>query len=328
MSKPLHILAAEVVAPYQIFICLQKYCFAFTCRLVALLCFTAAPLAAQQQRLSPQDYIDHYADAAIDNMVLKKVPASITLAQGMLESGYGNSWLARESNNHFGIKCHGRWSGRKVYADDDLKNECFRAYNTVLDSYADHADFLAKGQRYQFLFSLRLTDYKGWARGLKKAGYATNPKYADKLIRLIEQYELQKYDELALLAERPAVVNENQPVSSRLFTPTEVNRLDAVVVSQSQSLKSLAKAIGISWRRLRRYNELPRKYKPKAGEVLFLELKRGKTDHPNVQHTVKAGETMLSISQLYGVQKRALEKANNLRRGSEVQAGQVLVLPK
>jgi LysM repeat protein len=328
MSKSTKSLAPTYCATVCAFKRVQKYGFSAICKLVLLLSFSVSAVHAQQQRLTPQNYIDNYAQAAIDNMVLKKVPASITLAQGMLESGYGNSWLARQSNNHFGIKCHGRWSGRKVYADDDLKNECFRAYASVLESYADHADFLVNGQRYRFLFSLRPTDYKGWARGLKKAGYATNPKYADKLIRLIEQYELNKYDELALLAERPAVMNENQPVSSRVFTPTEVNKLDAVVVGQPQSLKSFAKAIGISWRRLRRYNELPRKYEPKAGEVLFLELKRGKTDHPNVQHTVKAGESLLSISQLYGVQKRALEKANNLRRGSEVQAGQVLALPK
>lgn len=136
-----------------------------------------------------QTYIDLYKDLAIEEMVRHKIPASITLAQGLLESAAGRSELARKGNNHFGIKCHG-WTGRRVYYDDDERNECFRAYDNVSQSFEDHSMFLSKQNRYSRLFRLSMTDYKGWARGLKACGYATNPRYADKLIEIIELYEL------------------------------------------------------------------------------------------------------------------------------------------
>ena len=140
-----------------------------------------------------QQYIDQYKDLAIEQMKRYGIPASITLAQGVFESGAGRSALAKNGNNHFGIKCHG-WQGRKQYADDDARNECFRAYETVYDSFEDHSRFLANSKRYSPLFRLKTTDYHGWARGLKECGYATNPRYADKLIDLIELYKLNKYD--------------------------------------------------------------------------------------------------------------------------------------
>ena len=156
--------------------------------------FAAASTFAQMKWNSTyQQYIDQYKDLAIEQMKKYGIPASITLAQGVFESGAGRSELARKGNNHFGIKCHG-WQGRAVYADDDARNECFRAYDNAYQSYEDHSRFLASGQRYRNLFSLRITDYKGWARGLKAAGYATNPRYADKLIELIELYKLYQYD--------------------------------------------------------------------------------------------------------------------------------------
>ena len=140
-----------------------------------------------------QQYIDQYKDVAIEQMRRWKVPASITLAQGILESGAGQSELARKGNNHFGIKCHG-WSGTSVYHDDDNKNDCFRAYPSAFDSFEDHSRFLASGQRYRDLFRLKLTDYKGWARGLKSAGYATSSTYATRLIEIIQCYKLYEYD--------------------------------------------------------------------------------------------------------------------------------------
>lgn len=141
-----------------------------------------------------QKYIAKYSHIAVSNMKDYGIPASITLAQGMLESGYGESRLSVKANNHFGIKCKASWTGGRVYHDDDLKNECFRKYKHVDDSYADHADFLMSNPRYESLFKLSKTDYKGWAKGLKKAGYATSPIYAEKLIELIENYELYQYD--------------------------------------------------------------------------------------------------------------------------------------
>ena len=150
---------------------------------------------AQQMKWNEryQQYIDQYKDIAIEQMLRWKIPASITLAQGIFESGAGSSELTRKGNNHFGIKCH-EWKGRTVYHDDDQRNECFRAYDSPYQSFEDHSRFLSNGKRYQSLFSLKLTDYRGWARGLKAAGYATNPRYADQLIELIQLYQLYKYD--------------------------------------------------------------------------------------------------------------------------------------
>lgn len=139
-------------------------------------------------------YISKYSDMAVDQMKTYGIPASITLAQGLLESDAGRSSLATKCNNHFGIKCHSDWTGRKMYHDDDARQECFRCYKDAEESYRDHSLFLVKGSRYQSLFKLGPTDYKGWAKGLKAAGYATSPTYADKLIELIERYGLDAYD--------------------------------------------------------------------------------------------------------------------------------------
>ena len=144
------------------------------------------------------NYIERYKDIAMREMQEYKIPASITLAQGLLESGNGKSELSRKSNNHFGIKCHKDWTGKRTYHDDDEKGECFRVYDDPEQSYRDHSVFLRKGQRYAFLFDLKITDYKGWAKGLKQAGYATLPVYANILIKLIEEYNLTQYDEMVV----------------------------------------------------------------------------------------------------------------------------------
>ena len=165
--------------------------------ITSIVCLFAAfsPVQASPSENTPQQrYIDKYADLAIEEMRRSGVPASITLAQGLLESRYGLSDLAVKGNNHFGIKCHSNWNGPKMRVDDDEKNECFRKYRTVEQSYRDHSDFLRYRDRYKFLFDLDPKDYKGWAYGLKKAGYATDPAYPKKLINLIEEYELYKYD--------------------------------------------------------------------------------------------------------------------------------------
>ena len=163
--------------------------------LQVVVCLMMAAGASAQSKWNQryQQYIDQYKDIAIEQMLRWKIPASITLAQGLLESGAGNSELTLKGNNHFGIKCHG-WKGRAVYHDDDLKNECFRAYDSAFDSYEDHSRFLATGQRYKSLFKLRTSDYKGWANGLKAAGYATSPRYAQALIDIIQLYGLHEYD--------------------------------------------------------------------------------------------------------------------------------------
>lgn len=167
---------------------------------LAVLFFCGAVVAAQT--ITIQEYIDTYKDMAIREMQRVGIPASITLAQGILETEAGNSDLVRRSNNHFGIKCKSSWTGESVYHDDDEQGECFRKYNNAEDSYRDHSNFLRGSERYAFLFKLDPSDYKGWARGLKKAGYATNPRYPDILIRNIEQYNLQQYTAIAL-GEQP-----------------------------------------------------------------------------------------------------------------------------
>src|SRR5688572_4119534 len=164
---------------------------------IAILCLLIS-VHAYGQKLSTEDYIKLYKDLAIENMKLKKVPASITLAQGILESASGNSSLATKANNHFGIKCHKGWTGGTYHMDDDAPNECFRKYASVQESFIDHADFLIGRERYAGLFLLDILDYKGWAQGLKDAGYATNPKYPTLLTDLIEKYKLYEYDKLAM----------------------------------------------------------------------------------------------------------------------------------
>ncbi len=164
----------------------------------ALLLLLLAPLALTAQRITPEEYIQTYKDIAMREMREHKIPASITLAQGILESGAGNSALAREAKNHFGIKCHKGWDGKTYHMDDDEKDECFRRYNSAEESFRDHSEFLCTRGRYSALFDLEITDYRGWAKGLKAAGYATNPKYAQLLIDRIELYDLTKYDQIAL----------------------------------------------------------------------------------------------------------------------------------
>jgi flagellum-specific peptidoglycan hydrolase FlgJ len=179
--------------------------------------------------MSRSEYFETFREMAVHEMHRSGVPASITLAQGALESGDGNSTLARSANNHFGIKCHNDWNGRKIYYDDDAKNECFRKYPSVEDSYRDHSDYLREKQRYAFLFELDPLDYKGWARGLKKAGYATNPSYASKLIEIIDEYDLHRYDRMGDIAQ----VHHRRPPrpASHIATRTilEKNRVKYVL---------------------------------------------------------------------------------------------------
>ena len=182
----------------------------------ALLALSLSAQSVQQQ------YIEKYAPVAVAEMQRSGVPASITLAQGLLESGSGRSTLATKGNNHFGIKCHSKWTGDTIHADDDRKNECFRKYKSADESFRDHSDFLRYSDRYKFLFELERTDYKGWAYGLKQAGYATDPTYASKLIKYVEDYNLSRYDTLTpeqafhrplvhVLAAKPPAEIENIP---------------------------------------------------------------------------------------------------------------------
>ncbi len=295
------------------------------------------PAAAQQKKLTRQEYIELYRDIAIQEMAEFKIPASITLAQGILESGDGNSTLAREANNHFGIKCHDGWEGEFVRHDDDAPRECFRKYKSAAESYKDHSFFLSQRGRYSFLFDLEITDYKGWARGLKKAGYATDPKYANRLIKIIEDYELYKLDLMdgSYLAvnEYPNEVPKNKKRDFEAFAVGNNdrkiftnNKRKFIFARKGDDFYKIADDFNIYNFQVWKYNDLSKKDKLDEGQMVYIEKKRGKASVP--YHTVEAGETMQSISQLYGIRLNRLYRLNRMEKGSKPRTGQVLWLQK
>ena len=262
-------------------------------------------LHAQSRSKQYEEYIKKYRDIAVEEMERYHIPASITLAQGLLESGAGQGTLARKSNNHFGIKCGGDWRGKSVKHDDDARDECFRVYKNAADSYRDHSKFLAGRPRYASLFKLDMTDYKGWAHGLKKAGYATNPRYAYQLIDIIERYDLYKYDKkggLKWMKENP---NPHQPYLA--------NGLVYVIGRSGDTWKSLSKEFDISKRKLRKYNDLYKDYVIQDGDILYLEKKNRKAQKGNIVHVLRSGESMYSISQKYGIRLKRLYKMNKMK---------------
>lgn len=260
------------------------------------------------------NYINQYKDLAIEEMQKYRVPASITLAQGLLESRAGLSDLARRGNNHFGIKCHD-WTGARQYADDDEKGECFRVYDNVRQSFDDHSLFLAKQPRYARLFKLKLTDYKGWARGLKDCGYATNPKYAQSLIQIIELYGLDDYDKAKkydkFMVERAGAENA---VTGNLHPIKLFNKNYYLVAREGDTFKSIGEEVGINYRKLARYNERDKNDKLSAGDIIYLKKKQKKApkQYKGYVHTVKQGESMYSIAQQYGITVESLYKINTL----------------
>ena len=267
--------------------------------------FVCLSLQAQTRNKQYEDYIKQYRDLAVDEMKKYHIPASITLAQGLLESGAGQSTLARKSNNHFGIKCGSDWQGKTVRHNDDARGECFRAYKHPKQSYEDHSKFLAGRPRYASLFKLKITDYKGWARGLKKAGYATDPRYAQRLIDIIELYDLDKYDKkggLKWMKENP---NPHQPYIA--------NGLLYIVVRAGDTWKSISKEFDISQKKLRKYNDLYKGYELRPGDILYLEKKNRKAQKEHIVHVLRAGESMYLISQKYGIRLKNLYKLNKMQ---------------
>ncbi len=242
------------------------------------------------------DYINQYSGMAVEQMRKHGIPASITLAQGLLESGAGRSELARRSNNHFGIKCGSSWRGKTTRHTDDRPNECFRVYKNVSESFEDHSLFLKK-PRYSSLFRLDIQDYKGWAKGLKACGYATSKIYATQLINIIEVYDLTRYDAEGL----------------RIVYFEENNGLDYVIVRDGDTWESLSERLDISKRKLRKYNDAYKGMPLYEGDIIYAEKKKRRAaksykEHP--WHTVRSGESMHSISQLYGIRMERLYKMN------------------
>ncbi len=292
---------------------------------ILLLLLPLAAFAQMKRNARFQAYFDRYKDLAIEQMQKHRIPASITLAQGVLESGAGNSELARKGNNHFGIKCHG-WTGRTTYHDDDERNECFRAYDNVFDSYEDHSLFLVNSRRYSSLFQLDRKDYKGWAYGLKACGYATNPRYATQLIEIIQLYGLDQYDN----ARKFNRYNEYQTHqdAAQMRTVRFFNKNYYVIAKNGDTFKSIGKEVGVSARKLASYNELPRRAELKDGDIVWLQKKRRNApkEYKNRTHEVRTGESMYSISQQYGIRLKRLYKMNGFPADYQLQVGDRLRL--
>ena len=274
-----------------------------------------------------QLYFDQYKDIAIEQMLRYHIPASITLAQGVFESGAGKSELARRANNHFGIKCH-NWDGRRSYHDDDESNECFRAYDSAYESYEDHSKFLVNGKRYSSLFDLKVTDYKGWARGLKAAGYATNPIYADKLIEIIQLYKLYEYDKATSYDKFMTDRTKDHQIDGALHIIKPYNKNYYLIARQGDTFKSIAEEVGISYRKIAKYNERDKRDQLEEGEIIWLKKKQKKApkDYKGRLHYVRNGESMYSIAQKYGIRLKNLYKMNHLSPDYQIKVGDGLRL--
>ena len=314
-----------------------------------LLIFGLLPLALFGQRITPEDYIETYKDIAMREMREHKIPASITLAQGLLESAAGNSALAREAKNHFGIKCHKGWEGDTYIMDDDEKNECFRKYDNAEESFVDHSLFLTTRSRYAALFDLDITDYEGWAKGLKAAGYATNPKYAQLLIDRINLYDLTKYDQIAL-GQRdddnqvPDIAPEDEllelaysPEDRSVFgladmTPDgrfiyENNKVRFVFAKEGETPEQMAKAFGVKYKRFCEYNLLnhPDEMVFHSGDVVYLSKLRNRNWKAK-KRIVEEGETLRDIALRFAVKPSKILKKNGLEEGTRISKGQELWL--
>jgi len=300
-----------------------------------LLAFFPLAIFAQKKQ-TREEYIIKYKDAAIYQMKTQGVPASIILAQGLLESDNGNSYLAVKANNHFGIKCHKTWTGPTVRQDDDAKNECFRKYSNPERSYKDHSDFLRGARRYALLFDLKPTDYKGWSYGLKRAGYATNPHYAEMLIKIIEENSLYIYDKgVSVEVQSPTKglgdlvdidkfvidLNKHRKVYTR-------NRIKYIIVKKGDSYASLTKELELLPWQLASYNEISKEVSLKDGQELYIQPKRTKAEVNHSVHVAEKGETMYSISQMYGIKLKSLYSKNRMKIGEDIEVGQIIQLRK
>lgn len=273
-----------------------------------------------------EQYIAQYYPIAVEQMERHNIPASITLAQGLLESGAGKSTLTRKSNNHFGIKADNSWTGRKVSSMDNGRNCKFRAYDSARESYEDHSRFLISRERYASLFKLKKDDYKGWARGLKKAGYAEDPAYPTKLINLIERYELYKFDSYKSQKSN-GILHGNVVQSSAAHPIYRSNELLYIIANTGDTFKSLAKETGVSRRKLIKYNDLYKKYPLKAGDIIYLEKKHKKALKPHEFHTTANGESLYSIAQKYGIRlKRLLEMNPQFKSYATLKVGDIVRL--
>ncbi len=296
--------------------------------------FILSSTSAQSLHKAYLDYINTYSFLAIEQQHMHQIPASIKLAQGLLESGAGTSKLALTANNHFGIKCH-NWQGATTYADDDAKNECFRKYKTVRESYEDHSNFLKTRNRYSSLFNLESTDYKSWAHGLKAAGYATDPNYATKLIKLIDDYDLHKYDIGQIPDSKISNSKYNQEyyvwgqASSMTLTGHQLmrnNGVNCVYAESGDTYASIANEFNISLKKILQYNDLDKVRALEAGTIVYIAKKKKKASAEFNVHTVKTGENMYRISQKYAIRLQSLYDLNQMQYTEGAKVGMTLLL--
>ena len=337
---------------------LKKYLTIFC--MIGVMLLPAGAVFAQYNEQDIRDYIELYADVAIQKMQEYKIPASITVAQGIFESACGKSRLATEGNNHFGIKCHTEWTGDTILIDDDELQECFRRYASVSESYTDHSLFLTTRKRYSNLFELDIMDYKSWARTLKQDGYATNPQYADRLISLIERFNIARLDTMwqtvgkyvqtaDTITTKPVVENKKPtskpttadkpgkkvftalgseyPSDQSPFTYRKVfknNNTYFVIAEKGDTYEKISQDIMVMCDNLRKFNDAGPDDEPVENEIVYVEAK---AHGNNVRiHTVQAGETLRYISQRYGVQLRYILKYNMLDEYSIIHPGDQILL--
>ena len=252
---------------------------------------------------------------AVDQMQRYRIPASITLAQGLIESGSGQSRLAREAHNHFGIKVGMNWTGPYIVMADDRPDDRFRKYRTDDESYEDHSRFLRNNQRYRSLFDLKITDYKGWAYGLKRCGYATNPRYPEMLIGMIERYNLQQFD--SYTSGRYHSTTTSPASESDFFSRHIVYRINKtymILAISGDTWEKVSRETGVSVKKLLKYNERPKGSPLAIGDVVYLQKKRTKADKSlkGVPHVVQPGESLYDIAQHYAIRLKSIYKLNAL----------------
>lgn len=301
-------------------------------------------LALSADRTPQEKYIEQYSSIAVSEMERTGVPASITIAQGLVESRYGMSPLAVKGNNHFGIKCHNDWTGSKMYHDDDLSGECFRVYPTAEQSFRDHSDFLRYRDRYKSLFELESTDYKAWAHGLKKAGYATDPAYASKLIKVIEDYQLYRFDcKVAAVPEAPLEIEAPRKLDRRELAGRPeyreelkfslshnvmtINGVAFVKSAKGETYKSIAKEFGLFPKEILNFNDLECEEDLEEGTVVFVARKKKMAERGLDKYIVDHdGENLRDIAQRFGVRLSSIRKMNGLKEGDALREGDTILL--
>lgn len=302
---------------------------------IALLTLTSLSGTLSAQQTTVEEYIKKWENVAVQQMIEHGIPASITMSQGILESGYGNSMLAVKANNHFGIKCHD-WEGESVFKDDDKKNECFRKYDNASASFEDHSAFLTGRSRYAFLFELDKSDYKAWARGLKEAGYATNPKYPKLLIELIEKHELYKLDEQIDFEEfepKKENIKKEEPVIADSKTNKHkvyinANRTKYVIAQSGDTFYQISKEFGFHLRQMDKWNDFPdTKDVLVEGDIVYIMPKKNKVKNGTTRVEIESDQELWEISQVYGIKLKSLMQLNKINTPNiEMSKGDIVFL--